>query len=167
MNREVGKILRDIIKDSMSLTDQQIWLENLDFKISEQKGLFVIIQQTNSNSYSTTNRYKEDVGQTKIQENITSLTREEYLINIMSKDTSARTRKEELILALNSYKSQDEQAKYDFKISQIGNMVNLSELEGSGMLTRYGLTISVLARYNLTRDVPYYDTFSDETKINK
>lgn len=151
----------------MVLTDQQIWIENQDFKIPETVGLFIIIQQTNSNTYSGTNKYKENQVQDKIKENITSLTKEDYLINIMSKDDTARTRKEEVILALNSYKSQDEQGKYTFKISQIGNMVNLSELEGSGMLTRYGLTISVLARYSLNREVPFYDTFSNEIETNK
>jgi hypothetical protein len=166
MNREVIKILGDIIKESMSLSDQQIWLENEDYKIKETSGLFIIIQQTNSNSYSNTNKFEEDAGQTTLQENITSLTREEYLINIMSKDNEARTRKEELILALNSYTSQDLQSKYNFKISQIGNINNLSELEGSGMLTRYGLSIVCLARYSLTRDVPYYENFSEEVKTN-
>jgi len=167
MNREPIKIIADIIKEGMNLNDTQIWIENQDYKIPETKGLFIIVQHISSNPYSAINKYKENATEDGIEENVSLLTKEEMRINIMSKNDDARSRKEEVILSLSSYNSQDNQGKYKFKISQIGNFINISNVEGAGVLTRYSLDISVLSRYLLTREVPFYDTFSSEVKNNK
>jgi hypothetical protein len=86
------------------------------------------------------------------------LTREEYLINVISKNDEARQRKEEVILSINSNFSKNKQELYQFKIANLSNsFLNVSELEGAGIVNRFAINISVLAYYNNTINTDYYD----------
>jgi len=159
MNREPIKILGDILKNCMVLTDQQIFIYNQDFKLPETSGLFIILQYNNSTNYSSTNTFiPADEGEEGGQECIAMNAKEEYTINIISKNDEARQRKEEVIMSLNSNFSKDQQGLYQFQIAQISSsFVNVSELEGAGMLNRYAINISLLAHYSKTMDTTYYD----------
>ena len=130
MNREPIKIIGDILKNCMTLTDDQIWIYNQDFKIPETSGLFVLLQYNSSQNYSSTNEFipaaENVVGG---QESMSMLTREGYTINIISKNDEARQRKEEVVLSLNSNFSQDQQGLYQFQIARISEgFTNVSEL---------------------------------------
>lgn len=143
----------------MSLTDQQIFIYNQDFKLPETSGLFIILQYNSSANYSSTNTFiPADEGEEGAQECIATLVKEDYTINCISKNDEARQRKEEVILSLNSNFSQNRQGLYQFKLAQISNsFLNVSELEGAGMLNRYAINISLLAHYNKTLNTDYYD----------
>jgi hypothetical protein len=168
MNREPIKIIGDILKNFMSLTDDQIWIYNQDFKIPETRGLFVLLQYNNSKNYSSTNTFIPAAEGVEVgQQSITSLMKEDYTINVISKNDEARQRKEEVILALSSNFSQDKQGEFQFQIARITNsFVNVSELEGAGMLNRFALNISLLAHYNKTIDTVYYDNFTNQIEID-
>jgi hypothetical protein len=159
MDRETIKILADIIKNGMSLTDEQIFIYNQDYVIPETSGLFIVLQNLSSNNYSTNNTFiPQPEGIEGAQESITMLTREEYLINIISKNDEARQRKEEVILSINSNFSKNKQELYQFKIANLSNsFLNVSELEGAGIVNRFAINISVLAYYNNTINTDYYD----------
>ena len=175
MNREPIKILADIIEDCFNksitypaLTSDQIFIYNQDFKIPEDDRLYIILQYNNTENYSTTNRFiPADEGVEGAQENIAMLTKEDYTINVISKSDEARQRKEEVILSLNSNFSQDQQGLYQFQIARVSNsFVNLSELEGAGMVNRFAITVSVLAHYDKTMDTTYYDDFTNEIEVD-
>lgn len=165
MNREPIKIVGDIIKEIMGLSDQQIFIYNQDFKLPQTSGLFVVIQYNTSQIYSSTNEFEPtDVGANEI---LVTQTREDYTINVMSKDDTARTRKEEVILSLNSNYSRNQQELYQFKIGRVtGNFTNVSELEGAGFYNRFALPISLLAHYSKTVSTPYYDIFTNSIETN-
>ena len=167
MIREPIKIIADILKNCMNLTNEQIYIYNQDFKIPQTKGLFVLIQYNNSSNYSTTNEFiPAPEGVDTAQEYISMLTREYYTINVVSKNDEARQRKEEVIMALNSNYSQDQQGLYQFQIAKISNsFVNVSELEGAGMLNRFAINISLLAFYNKVTDTSFYDNFNNQINI--
>jgi len=167
MNREPIKIIGDILKNGMALGDEQIYIYNQDFKIPETKGLFILMQYNNSDNYSTTNEFiPAPEGVDTAQEYISMLTREYYTINVVSKNDEARQRKEEVIMALNSNYSQDQQGLYQFQIAKISNsFVNVSELEGAGMLNRFAINISLLAFYNKVTDTSFYDNFNNQINI--
>ena len=160
MNREPVKILADIIKNVMGLNDQQIFIYNQDFKIPDSSGLFVVIQYNSSTPYSSVNEFIPTVeGGDEI---LTTQTREEYTVNVMSKDDTARTRKEEVILGLNSNYSRNQQELHQFKIGRItGSFTNVSEVEGAGTINRFALPISLLAHYSKTISTDFYDTFTN------
>lgn len=168
MNREPIKIIGDILKNCMSLNDNQIWIYNQDFKIPETSGLFVLLQYNSSQNYSSTNEFvPAPEGTDTAEENISMLTKEDYTINVISKNDEARQRKEEVILSLNSNYSQNQQGLYQFQIARLSNsFVNVSELEGAGMLNRFAINISLLAHYNKTIDTVFYDDFTNQIEFD-
>ena len=131
MNREPIKIIGDILKNCMALTTGQIFIYNQDFKLPETSGLFILMQYNTSSNYSSTNEFLPAAeGVDTAQESISMLTKEDYTINVISKNDDARQRKEEVIMSLNSNFSQNQQGLYQFQIARVSNsFVNVSELE--------------------------------------
>lgn len=161
MNREPILIIADIIQNELGLTDSQIFIYNQDYKLPETSGLFIVLVNDSSEVYS--NSQKFIATQTSSQEVINYLAKEEYSINIMSKNSEARTRKEEVVMALVSNYAKEQQDKYQFKIAQIPNsFTNVSELEGAGMLNRFVVNLSVLTWKQKTKDIPYFDQFTKQ-----
>jgi hypothetical protein len=147
----------------MALTNDQIYIYNQDFKIPETSGLFILMQYNTSDNYSSTNEFLEATE----QESISMLTKEDYTVNVVSKNDDARLRKEEVIMSLNSNYSQDQQGLHQFQIARVSNsFVNVSELEGAGMLNRFAINISLLAHYNKTIDTVFYDDFTNQIEID-
>jgi hypothetical protein len=161
--REPIKIIRDIIKDFMGLDEDKIYIYNQDFK-SNTGDLQVIIQFQSSTPYSNINKFiPADQGVEGAIQSLRLLTREDYTINILSKNTDARIRKEEILLALMTQEAQDKQGEYNFKISNISSsFIDVSEVEASGSLNRYAITISLLTSYTKEILAPYYDSFTIE-----
>ena len=168
MDREPVLILADIIENFMSLGNGRIFIDNQNFKMPTDTGLFVVLQQISSNNYSTTNKFiPADEGQEGGQELITYRSQESYNINVMSRDSSARQRKEEVIMALNSDFSKNQQEKYSFKLAKISNSFNnISDVEGEAVLSRYVFNINLIAWYSSIRDTAYYDQFSNQILID-
>ena len=168
MNREPIKIIGDILKNCMSLTDEQIFIYNQGFKLPETSGLFVVLNRGLATTYSVTNKFIPAAeGIEGGQESISSLRKENYIINAISKNDEARLREYEFDLALKSNYSQDQQSLYQFRITNIneGNS-NISELEGAAILNRFAINISLLAHYNKTIDTAYYDDFTNQIEID-
>lgn len=166
MNREPILILSNIIESELGLANGRVWIYNQDYKMPEDSGLFVALDYVNSEPYAV-NRSSLPIITGGEQETVKMLAREEYAINILSKDSSARMRKEEVLMALNSTYSEQQQELYEFKIAQIpSGFTNVSELEGAGMLNRFVINIAVLAWYSKTKEIPYFDQFSNQIIYN-
>ena len=110
MNREPVLVVADIIKNCLSLNDGQIFIYNQNFKLPETSGLFIIIQYNSSQEYSSNSEFVPT--ESGANELISSQVREEYTINVLSRDDTARTKKEEVKMALNSNYSQNQQGIY-------------------------------------------------------
>lgn len=164
MNREPIKIIADTIKDFMALADDQIYIYNQDFNIKNTGGLQVVIQYNSSTPYSITNKFiPANEGVEGAIQKLRLLTREDYTINVISKTDEARQRKEEVLLSLITQNASDLQEEYQFKIFNISSgFIDVSEVEASGTLNRYAISISLLTSYNREIDAPYYDTFTIE-----
>ena len=83
-------------------------------------------------------------------------------IDILSGNTDARKRSHEIILALDSIYSQQQQEKFQFKINKSNTgFNNVSELEGEKNLNRFALTITCFCWYYKTKQInDYYDKFN-------
>lgn len=161
MNREPILIIADIIQNEMGLTNSQVFIYNQDYKLPETSGLFIVLVNDSSEIYSNSNKYVGTANSS--QEVINLLAKEEYSINIMSKNSEARTRKEEVVMALISNYAKQQQDLYQFKIAQIPNsFTNVSELEGAGMLNRFVINLSVLTWKQKTKDIPYFNQFTKQ-----
>jgi hypothetical protein len=153
--------LRDVIKSYMQLSENQIYIDNQDFKLGNTESLVVILQPTTS-TIRASNKILLDDG-TEEQAIYTS---ESYTINAISKNDDARTRKNEIIFALNSQIAENSQREYKYKIFKIPNsFANVSAAEAGSMLNRYAIEVVVYATYTTINTVDYYDDFSNGQQI--
>lgn len=162
MNQEPIIILRDIIKTQLSLTNDKIWLYNQDFKIPQTEGLFITLENVNSNNFSNNNRFVENDTQDGIDEQQTVNNSDEIAIELFSKNREAITKQNEVRMALNSYYAKEQQEKFQFKVAKINNpFQDVSLAEGTGMLTRFRLMVTVLSWDERTAAVAFYDSNFD------
>lgn len=154
--RETIKAIADIIMTSMQLTEKQVMLAYSKYEIPETAGLFIALSTISAKSISNSSVF-ESATNTEI---ITTTMHELIQIDIMSFDSSARKRKEELIGILNSIYSEQQQEKYNFQIGRIpGEMVNASNLEETKILNRFTVTVAVTSLSTVERFPTYFDQF--------
>ena len=153
------QIIVDILKAVMQLDEDRVWVWNQREEIPKDKGLFIAVGMmgivpfgSNSKPVSTVNGMQEQLSQ-QMQETIT--------VNVYSYDTSAILRYPEVIGAMASTYSQNQQEKYQFRIAQVPSSVNdASFAEGGGILYRFDMTFRILRSYGTINDIAYYDTHS-------
>lgn len=81
-------------------------------------------------------------------------------IDISSRDSSARLRRHEVFMALNSYYSKQLQEKYGFRIFGLpSGFMNTSAAEGGSTIYRYSITFQCQYMRVYTKSIDYYDTF--------
>jgi hypothetical protein len=81
-------------------------------------------------------------------------------IDALSYDDSARTRKEEIIMALGSIYSRQQQAENNMQIArQTEPLMPVESLEATARLKRFTTVISVTALHSKIKTAAYYDTF--------
>jgi len=166
MNQEPIIILRDIIKTQLSLTDQDVWLYNQDFKIPQTSGLFVVLEKVNSTTFANNNRFVENKTEDGINEVQTINNQDEIAIELFSKDRTAQTRQDEVRMALNSFFARQQYEIFQFRVAKINNpFINISAAEGTGMLNRFRLTVTVLSWTERIAAVVFYDSNFDAAVI--
>lgn len=151
-------MLASIIQTELGLDANHILLGFENFLIPEDLGIFIaltygveqIVGADNQNSTDNEGNYLE------IQQ-VAMLHQVE--IDIMSFDSSARTRKEEVIMALASYNAQQSMEINSMRIASMPNsFVTVTAPEPSKQLNRYRFTVSVYALHQKNLSTPYYNT---------
>jgi len=182
MIKEVEKIIIDILSHEMELP--------LTYGINDEGNEVPVFTIGYSNAMlGTTDKVQISVqtmnvqpvaNNSKLDISVTPPLERQYLsalqtlqVDIMSANTEARTRSYEIILALESIYSQQQQEKYQFKLNKSNTgFNNVSEAEGESNLNRFALTITAFTWYYKTKQIPdYYDKFNiradDEKTINE
>lgn len=151
------KILQDIIKTRMELQDNRVLLGNQKYDLPKDTGLFVIIEYVNGRVFSNRGQQIVNNAGFSFEQNIN--VQEVYDIEILSRDLTAFERKEELAMALASVYAQQLQEAYSFHISRIAPIRDLSALEETARLNRFGTSVTIHAHYEKTTVEDYYDQF--------
>lgn len=161
MSREAIKVIGDVIANQMGLRTTgptaQIMLTNERFNIPPTNDLYVALSYVDGKPIGNNNYFD---GNTVIEtQQVTMFYHVQ--IDIMSFDATARTRKEEVYMALRSIYAQQAMEAQNVQIARMpAAFVDASSLEESKMLNRYTMTIAVTAL--LTKTVTgdsYYDQF--------
>ncbi len=162
IDREPIKVVADILKHEMDLADGQIMLDYEKINILPDPGLYVAVSYLGGKAIGNNNYFDSD----SVKEIQEVAMQEIVQIDILSFDASARTRKEEVIMALRSVYSQNAQDANSMQIARIpGDFQNASSLEETKILNRFTMTITIKAIYRKEKDVEYYDKFSDANVI--
>ena len=158
MNKEPVAILIDIIRTYLNLTNDQIWQYNQARVIPNTSGSFVVVSYEASKPYSTSRNYS--IVGTNYLETTTLQAEEMYSIEIFSRDSSARLNKEQIILALASNYSIQQQELYNFRIASVAERINnISSQDGGSMLNRFVIDTRLITWYQNTQSVNYFNRY--------
>ena len=184
--REPIKVLADIIKHELELDDivlnqkvySRVMIYNEEYDIPPISGIYIVLGFVSENIISNSNDSGEKLNILETQQNLEesmdykesqSLLKSEIIqIDIISKNSEARLRKEEIILAIKSNYAQRQQEIYDIQISMLpSSFLDLSEIEATARINRYAISVRVNSIYTKTKDTDYYEIFQDtEVKVN-
>jgi len=90
-------------------------------------------------------------------------------VNIYSRGLEAMERKEEVLMALTSTYSRNQQTRNGIRLGTIpsgASMQNLSELDGDAMLYRFHFDVGLFYSKQKIKAVDYFDSFQVAEKIN-
>lgn len=150
----------DIIRTEMALDQNHIWIRAQNRKIPPNANeLFVVVGAVDFNPISSKSYY--DSIQDKERQVVYG--RALVQVDIFSRSTEARLRRAEVLMALNSFYSQEIQNRYQFRIFEIpSSFINTSSLEGGSDINRFTITISAMCSEVKEKTTAYYDTFNAE-----
>jgi hypothetical protein len=162
--REPVKVLADVLKDELALASGQIMLGYQNWPIPKNAGMFVAISTVSTKPVGTNNFLRDAEGGAEEVQQIVSA--EVVQIDAMSFDNTARTRKEEILLALGSMRCQRAMIENHMQIARIPqNFLNASTLEETGMLKRFTVTLVIQSIKTKVKAAEYYDTIL-ETEVH-
>ncbi len=147
----------EILRNRMGLADDQCYMWDQKIKIPSDSRLYIAVSEDSCKSYSNNTRIDasgNEVNYTNMQSTLG--------VDIFSRSGSARDRKEEVVLALNSIYSQQQQERNSFYIAKVpANFVNISESEGSAILYRFNIAVNIQYVVAKSAAGSYYDTFEE------
>lgn len=155
---QIEEYIVDIIRTEMELSQQNVWIHSQNRKIPpESTELYCTVGCVDFLPISSKSVY-DPVKDTEVQ---TVYGRATVQVDLLSRDKKARTRRSELLMALNSFYSKELQDKKQFRIFELpARFVNTSGLEGGSEINRFSLFIRAMISEDKVKDTDYYDTFN-------
>jgi hypothetical protein len=170
-NKLTEQLLLNIIGHEMVLSADQLVVLNQNYKVPPDARIYVAAGAINVQPFaSRTNMISvmppapEPQVLQQVEEN-TVQQRETIQIDIFGRGNDCLTRRWEIVAALKSIYSQQQQELYQFKIGTIPTGFTDSALaEGGSQLNRYSITVACLVWYKKSKplspdDGSYYDDF--------
>lgn len=160
-------LLCDVIQREMNLADGRVYLWDQKLIQPTNEGLYVAVSMPAANPIGSSNRFVGDEdGENQSEQFVTM--QGVVDIDLISRDASARDRKEGLILAFDSDYARFQQDANSFYIAKISTrFVNLSEIDGAAIPYRYKATVKIQYSYSKSQEAQYFDQFEDaESTVN-
>ncbi|MBQ0113342.1 MAG: hypothetical protein KBT03_09455 [Bacteroidales bacterium] len=148
----------DIIRKEMELDQQHIWIQAQNRKIPpNSQDLFVVVGAVSFKPISSKSEYIHSTD----KERQVVYGRATVQVDIMSRSNEARVRREEILMALNSFYSKEIQNKYHFRIFELSeSFINLSGLAGGSDINRFSIRIPAMVTEEKIKSTNYYDSFN-------
>ena len=104
---------------------------------------------------------KRSTKESPFQERLSSVVNARITIEAISRSLEAQERKEEILLALKSTYSQQQQEFNSMRIFNMPtNFVNISQIDGAAIPYRFSILVGLQYLISKTKVVPYFDNFS-------
>lgn len=163
-----AQIIIDILQNEMCLPAGNIWLRDQNKVIPGDDQLYAVVGMVDSHPFSNISEITPVTvdGQQQMQETQRVTIQENIQVDLFSSTFEAAQRAWEVIAAMHSLYSRQQQEANSFKIFRIpANFVNLSGQEGGSLINRRTLIIPVHAWYQKTKVLSqsggkYYDDFT-------
>lgn len=149
----------DIIRNGMGLAADQVWLwDQKIFQLTDSR-LYIVVSVPACEPFSNINRPDPITGSLNQSQSVNMLAH--LQVDIISRGPDARDRKEEVVLALNSVYSEQQQEANSFFVSRLNyKFINLSNLDGAAIPYRYSISLQMQYMVTLVKPAPYFDTFN-------
>jgi hypothetical protein len=147
----------DIIANSLCICRNRVYLWDQKLMQPDDYDLYVAISIARTKPFGNSNHFN---GTNQQSEQFVSM-QAVLDLDIISRGTAARDRKEEVVLALNSNYSKQQQSANSFYVGTIPtSFINLSEVDGAAIPYRFRISVQMQYAYSKNTPVEYYDTFS-------
>lgn len=149
----------DILKKELNLDDSHLFLWDQKIFQPTDSSLYIAVGVVNSKPFGNTNKF-EGVTNSSIQSiNMLDI----ISIDAISRGPSARDRRAEILMALNSNYAESQQELNSFYVGKLpsgGQFINLSEIDGAAIPYRFRISINLQYFVTKVQSVSYYDEFS-------
>jgi hypothetical protein len=146
----------EILQRELGLANDRIYIYNQKIFQPTDTGLYIAIGVLRAKPFSN-NQSSNNGIESQVTNFMTTLE-----INAISRDTSALTRKEEILMALNSQYSESQQEANSFLIGRLppgAQFINLSAIDGAAIPYRFNISVNVQYAATKTKPAPYFNTF--------
>lgn len=148
----------DIIQNQLNLPVGRVYLWDQKIMQPTDSGLYVVVSVVRSKPFGNSNKFDGTTGQSQQSVNMYA----ELQIDIISRDTEARDRKEEVIMALASDYAVQQQEANSFNIGKLpagAQFINLSNEDGAAIPYRFAITVGFQYFVTKLQATQYFDTF--------
>lgn len=152
------KVLALVLQAEMEIPVGQIMLGKEQYMIPKTEGLYIALlygpdQVVGNNNYNST----DPLGNYYEVQDVAML--HQIDVELMSFNSEARTRKQEVLQALPSYEAQALMEQYQMRIASIpGSFIPVETVEETKQLNRFRITIAVNALWRKIKVTPFYDS---------
>ena len=157
-------IIKQILDEEMNMPKNRVWAYNADVDLPKDSKLFIVLHYGQRKPISNTIKYKNTPdGLEEVQSmNVC----EDVIVSLLSRNTEARDRAQEVHMAMNSTFARNLQAKENIHISILGDVWDASFLEATSRINRFDCKIRVFKSYEKIKAVDYYDKYKFQTWVN-
>lgn len=150
----------DILQSELGLEQGRVYLWDQKIMQPSDAGLYVAVSAPFCKPFGNTNRPNGTAFGFTADQSVNMLATLD--VDIISRDSSARDRKEEVVLAFNSQYAQSQQEINSFYIGKLPpgtRFTNLSMVDGAAIPYRYRISVNLQYLFKKSKATPYFDTF--------
>ena len=156
----------DIIQHEMELADGRVYLWDQKIMQPTDNDLYIAVSVGNCKAFGSSNVSIPTAGGLTEQLSVNMLAT--LGVDIISRGPAARDRKEEVVMALASTYSQQQQTSNSFYIATLPtSIVNLSDIDGAAIPYRFHFSINMQYAQVKTKANQFFDTFTDSYIVNE
>jgi hypothetical protein len=148
-------LLRIILLAEMGIQDDHLSIYDQKWVIPPFEDMFIVLEYRNGIPIGNNNYFDTSCADGIPREVQLVNKLEKIVVGVFSRNDEAMYRKDEVAMALMSQYSQLIQEGYSFKIARVMPDEDLSFLEGTAMLKRYDIEVSVYAWYKKIKNANY------------
>lgn len=150
-------LLCDVLQSELGLAEGQVYLWDQKINTPNDSRMYVVIRAMHPKAFSNINKFDGDTLSSVQTTNFAVL----CSVDIFSRGTEARDRKEEVVMALNSDYAQTQQGANSFYIAKLPAtpMVDISMIDGAAIPYHYNISVNIQYFVRKTKAVDYYSNF--------
>lgn len=160
---EAIQAVRTIIINYMALDEQRVWISGERQEIPRDLALFVTLAGNNAQIMSQSQSFDPGTNQTT---EYTRMSRE-IAVEVASRGTEAIERHSEAVAAIASYAAQRDMEEKQYAVYRAGNILDLSDVAGAGVLRRFRIPLIVHYMQTKTVDTEVYENFREVNPVEE